>query len=269
MLPPSHHTPTIWFTFALLFLITLQNLVRAFVIDANSLTDASQQQQFAKSQLSSKLIYQSPSMENVYKEFIVSSKPLNLRKYSNRPKTKKTKKDSRIFYIPIPPLPYRYIPGVGYDYQPMKIKPLLVDPPEGAAEFVEMPMPMENVAYQKQPPQYNYNSNYQQQQQLQNSYYQSLPPSLSSAYLPAPIQSAASRPILPIAAQSNKQPFNSIHGTESPAALQDSKIYRVDRNDYYFNGKPFRLQVAHAAPKYNLTPQNLKSSFYFNKNIIY
>lgn len=209
-------------------------LVTSYVIDRNALTDV-----VKSPALASKVIFQSPSVENIFKDFIVSSKPLSLSKYSTRPKTKKTKKDSRIYYIPIPPLPYRYIPGVGYDYQPMKIKPLLVEP-----TTMEIPVTTEYFGYPGyRKPQNPYN-NYQQQ--LQNSYYQSM--ASQEVTTEAPV---------------TKKP------TPPTEAVAESKVYRLERNDYYFNGRPFRLQVAHAGPKYNLTPQNLKSSFYFNKNIIY
>lgn len=152
-------------------------------------------------QLISKLLVQSPALDNVYRDYLVTSKPLNLRnKYNkNGSKTKKTKKDSKIYFIPIPPLPYRYIPGIGYDYQPMKIKPILQD---------SAPSTM-------------------------------APPSTSTERNP----------------------------TTAPA---QSKVLRVQHHkEYYFNGRPFRLQVAHADRKTALTPLNLKSNFYYNKNIIY
>lgn len=155
-------------------------------------------------QLISKLLVQSPALDNVYRDYLVTSKPLNLRnKYNkNGSKTKKTKKDSKIYFIPIPPLPYRYIPGIGYDYQPMKIKPILQD----SAPSTMAPPP---------------------------------PPSTSTERNP----------------------------TTAPA---QSKVLRVQHHkEYYFNGRPFRLQVAHADRKTALTPLNLKSNFYYNKNIIY
>lgn len=154
-------------------------------------------------QLISKLLVQSPALNNVYMDYLVTSKPLILRnKYNkNGSKTKKTKKDSKIYFIPIPPLPYRYIPGIGYDYQPMKIKPILQD---------------------------------------------SAPSTMAP---PAPSTTTEHQP------------------TTTPA---QSKILRVQHHkEYYFNGRPFRLQVAHADRKTALTPLNLKSNFYYNKNIIY
>ncbi|XP_065358202.1 uncharacterized protein LOC135952268 [Calliphora vicina] len=221
----------------LTILATPAFLVTAYIIDTSKLTDASLSssvQSTPSSYLGSKVLFQSPSVENIYNELIVSSKPLNLRKYSNRPKTKKTKKDSRIYYIPIPPLPYRFIPGIGYDYQPMKIKPLLVEP-EAAVTTEKI-----NYSGYKIPNPYK-----QYQQQLQMSYFKPL-----------------------MAMQENyKIPTTQAPVRKPPVA--ESKVFRVDRDDYYFNGRPFRLQVAHAGPKYNLTPQNLKSSFYFDKNIIY
>ena len=208
-------------------------LVTAYVIDTNKLTDASSSQQPRAGNLGSKILFPSPSVENIYKDIIVSSKPLNLRKYSNRPKTKKNKKDSRIYYIPIPALPYRFIPGIGYDYQPMKINPLLVEPPGTPTA--------ETVTYGS----YKIPNPYQQyHQQLQMSYYK--PSMLMQSYQTTTTEAPVRK---------------------TPKA--ESKVFRVDRDDYYFNGRPFRLQVAHAGPKYNLTPKNLKSSFYFDKNIIY
>ncbi|XP_046806416.1 uncharacterized protein LOC111690406 [Lucilia cuprina] len=222
----------------LTILATPAFLVTAYIIDTTKLTDASTAQSTSSSYLGSKVIFQSPSVENIYKEMIVSSKPLNLRKYSTRPKTKKTKKDSRIYYIPIPPLPYRFLPGIGYDYQPMKIKPLLMEP--------EVAVTTEDYSDYKIPNPYKH-----YQQQLQMSYL---------------------KPLLAMQQQKQQQQNYQIPTTVAPVRkppVAESKVFRVDRDDYYFNGRPFRLQVAHAGPKYNLTPQNLKSSFYFDKNIIY
>lgn len=217
----------------LTILVTPAFLVTAYIIDANKLPSHSsssssspQTSVSSHSHLGSKMRFQSPSIENIYKDLIVSSKPLNLRKYSNRIKTKKNKKESRIYYIPIPPLPYRFIPGIGYDYQPMKIKPLLVEP--------EVAVTTEDYSGYKIPNPYK-----QYHQQLQMSYYKPLHQTTTEA-------------------PPKRKP-----------AMAESKVFRVDRDNYYFNGRPFRLQVAHAGPKYNLTPQNLKSSFYFDKNIIY
>ncbi|XP_034487029.1 uncharacterized protein LOC117791399 [Drosophila innubila] len=154
-------------------------------------------------QLISKLLVQSPALDNVYMDYLVTSKPLNLRKYNN--KTKKTKKDSKIYFIPIPPLPYRYIPGIGYDYQPMKIKPIVQEsttekPHHGNGNRITVPT-------------------------------------------------------------------TGIPSTPMPA---QSKLFHVQHHkEYYFNGRPFRLQAAHAGRKSSLTPLNLKSRFYYNKNIIY
>ncbi|XP_037822110.1 uncharacterized protein LOC119610811 [Lucilia sericata] len=217
----------------LTILATPAFLVKAYIID----TTASTAQSTPSSYLGSKVLFQSPSVENIYKEMIVSSKPLNLRKYSTRPKTKKTKKDSRIYYIPIPPLPYRFLPGIGYDYQPMKIKPLLVEP--------EVAVTTEDYSGYKIPNPYKH-----YQQQLQMSYF---------------------KPLMAMQQQQQQQNYQ-IPTTQAPVRkppVAESKVFRLDRDDYYFNGRPFRLQVAHAGPKYNLTPQNLKSSFYFDKNIIY
>ncbi|EDW67897.1 uncharacterized protein [Drosophila virilis] len=164
--------------------------------------------------LISKLLVQSPALDNIYMDYLVTSKPLNLRKYNkNGSKTKKTKKDSKIYFIPIPPLPYRYIPGVGYDYQPMKIKPILQETPS----------------------------------------------------------STTSSPKLTTDKNREREPaHSSIPTTVTPTTTTQSKLLRVQHHkDYYFNGRPFRLQVARADRKSALTPLNLKSKFYYNKNIIY
>ncbi|XP_062126627.1 uncharacterized protein LOC133839231 [Drosophila sulfurigaster albostrigata] len=159
-------------------------------------------------QLISKLLVQSPTLDNVYMDYLVTSKPLHLRKYNS--KTKKTKKDSKIYFIPIPPLPYRYIPGIGYDYQPMKIKPIM--------------------------------------QETSNQ------PSTESPHrhrIPVSLPTTTVTP-------------------STPQSATQSKLLRVQHNkDYFFNGRPFRLQAAHADRKSALTPLNLKSRFYYNKNIIY
>ncbi|XP_061392735.1 uncharacterized protein LOC133328197 [Musca vetustissima] len=238
--------------------------VACYVINPNSLTEVRQKSLNSPasphSPLTSKVIFESPSVENIFKDFIVSTKPLTLRKYSTRPKTKKTKKDSRIYYIPIPPMPYRFIPGIGYDYQPMKIKPLLVEPTSAVVEI-----PVTTTDY----PSYgNYGGSSAMQnpyknyhQQLQNSYLQASQQQQKPQYFDTSSK-------LPTFVDTTKPPAKPT--TTSPSSVKaESKVFRLDRNDYYFNGRPFRLQVAHAGPKYNLTPQNLKSSFYFNKNIIY
>ncbi|XP_017082574.1 uncharacterized protein LOC108115576 [Drosophila eugracilis] len=152
--------------------------------------------------LANRILVQSPSLDNLYMDYVVTSKPLNLRKYNkNGSKTKKTKKDSKIYYIPVPPLPFRHIPGVGLDYQPMKINPIL--------------------------------------QEEEKTTTTTLRPSTTT-----------SRP--------NLDQWN------------PSKVLRVQHHkDYYFNGRPHRLQVAHAGKKSGLTALNLKSNFYYNKNIIY
>lgn len=158
--------------------------------------------------LISKLLVQSPALDNIYMDYLVTSRPLNLRKYNkNGSKTKKTKKDSKIYFIPIPPLPYRYIPGVGYDYQPMKIKPILQETPSSTTSSPKL---------------------------------------------------TTDRSSIPTTA------------TPLTTMTTQSKLLRVQHHkDYYFNGRPFRLQVARADRKSALTPLNLKSKFYYNKNIIY
>lgn len=256
-------------TFLAALVIIPSTPATCYVISPKSLTEARQKslnspQIPPQSPLTTKVIFESPSVENIFKDFIVSSKPLTLRKYSTRPKTKKTKKDSRIYYIPIPPMPYRFIPGIGYDYQPMKIKPLLVEP----SSLPEVPVTTDYPSYESyggaiQNPYKNY------QQQLQNSYLQA---ALSSQLHPHQHQTKPPQYELPSRipsfVETTKVPATSSTSTSSPSVVE-SKVYRLDRNDYYFNGRPFRLQVAHAGPKSKLTPQNLKSSFYFNKNIIY
>ncbi|XP_030080718.1 uncharacterized protein LOC111603612 [Drosophila hydei] len=161
--------------------------------------------------LVNKLVVQSPTLDNLYMDYLVTSHPLNLRKYNkNGSKTKKTKKDSKIYFIPIPPLPYRYIPGVGYDYQPMKIKPILEEAPS----------------------------------------------STTTTTLRTTTTTTSPRP--------------TTTATPMTTSTTQSKLLRVQhRKDYYFNGRPFRLQVARADHRSALTPLNLKSKFYYNKNIIY
>ncbi|KAM7360220.1 uncharacterized protein ACRADG_004162 [Cochliomyia hominivorax] len=227
------------FTIFLTIFATPAFLVTAYIIDPNKLSNPSTLQSSPPTHLGSRVLFQSPSVENIYKDLFVSSKPINLRKYSNRLKTKKNKKESRIYYIPIPPLPYRFIPGIGYDYQPMKIKPLLVEP--DVAVTTEM-----NYSGYKIPNPYK-----QYHQQLQMSYYK-----------PSMLMHPKYEMIKTTTTTTTEAP------TRKPT-VAESRVFRVDRDDYYFNGRPFRLQVAHAGPKYNLTPQNLKSSFYFDKNIIF
>lgn len=155
-------------------------------------------------QLISKLLVQSPTLDNVYMDYLVTSKPLHLRKYNS--KTKKNKKDSKIYFIPIPPLPYRYIPGIGYDYQPMKIKPIVEETASSSTD--------------------------------RNTH--------------------RNRPTVPTTAK----PASSV--------TKQSKVFHVQHHkDYYFNGRPFRLQAAHADRKSALTSLNHKSRLYYNKNIIY
>ncbi|XP_017058169.1 uncharacterized protein LOC108099288 [Drosophila ficusphila] len=157
--------------------------------------------------LANRIVVQSPSLDNLYMDYVVTSKPLSLRKYNkNGSKTKKTKKDSKIYYIPVPPLPFRHIPGIGLDYQPMKINPILQEAEKATTTQTTTVRP--------------------------------------------PTTTTTSRPKL---------------DHRSP-----SKVLRVQHHkDYYFNGRPHRLQVAHAGPKSELTALNLKSNFYYNKNIIY
>ncbi|BFF90479.1 uncharacterized protein DMAD_08995 [Drosophila madeirensis] len=166
--------------------------------------------------LANRIVVQSPALDNVYMDYVVTSKPLNLRKYNkNGSKTKKTKKDSKIYYIPVPPLPFRHIPGIGLDYQPMKINPILLEKETQSTQ--------------------------------------------------APQQSTTVRPLAlkPMPGKPSMDPNNLGY-------FYPSKLLRVQhQKDYYFNGRPHRLQVAHADAKSALTALNLKSKFYYNKNIIY
>ncbi|XP_016959973.1 uncharacterized protein LOC108031247 isoform X2 [Drosophila biarmipes] len=179
-------------------LLILANLVAARPYSYGPRAEAS-----PPTRLANRIVVQSPSLDNLYMDYVVTSKPLNLRKYSkNGSKTKKTKKDSKIYYIPVPPLPFRHIPGIGLDYQPMKINPILQE-----------------------------------------------------------------------AEKTTKSPTDRSSTTTSRPNLDHrgpSKVLRVQHHkDYYFNGRPHRLQVAHADKKSGLTALNLKSNFYYNKNIIY
>ncbi|XP_017140041.1 uncharacterized protein LOC108154299 [Drosophila miranda] len=170
--------------------------------------------------LANRIVVQSPSLDNVYMDYLVTSKPLNLRKYNkNGSKTKKTKKDSKIYYIPVPPLPFRHIPGIGLDYQPMKINPIILEK--------ETPLTQTEV----------------------------------------PQQSTTVRPLAP---KPEPKPGKPSMNPNNLGYLYPSKLLRVQHHkDYYFNGRPHRLQVAHADAKSALTALNLKSKFYYNKNIIY
>ncbi|KAI9578320.1 uncharacterized protein LOC119640756 [Glossina fuscipes] len=203
------------------------------IINTNTLTATATtiNQPKARSHLASKLIFQSPSMDNILKEFIVSSKPLQLRKYSNRPKIKKSKKDSRIYFIAIPPLPYRFVPGRGYDYQPLKIKPLLLD-----TRFSNKIMGDKNTLP----------TNFLQFEKSQQS-----TTNVKASQKSYRIETATS----PVSATAKK-----------PA---ESKIYNLDRADYHFNGRPTRLQAVHAAAKFKLKPEKLKANLFVDKNVIY
>ncbi|XP_037953853.1 uncharacterized protein LOC119683994 [Teleopsis dalmanni] len=217
-------------------------LVKAFVTNTNAIADTSHP---PTSSLASKVIYQSPLMEKIYKEFIVSSKPLSLRKYSSGLKQKKTKKDSRIYYIPIPPSPYRYIAGVGYDYQPMKINPIMKDT-----------YPIAGGASQKH---HHHHHHYYQP-------YMPFVPTYPNTV--KPLVNVDSSTMSSTSGNSNINKNNRID-TAVSGTNGESKLHRLQRGDYLFNGRPFRLQVAHAKPKHQITPQNLKSKLYFNKNFIY
>ncbi|EDW43176.1 uncharacterized protein LOC6607421 [Drosophila sechellia] len=183
----------------LVSLIILANLVAARPYSYGPRAEA------PPTRLANRIVVQSPSLDNLYMDYVVTSKPLNLRKYNkNGSKTKKTKKDSKIYYIPVPPLPFRHIPGIGLDYQPMKINPILQESESTTRKTTTV----------------------------------------------RPPTTTTSSPNL-----DHRNP---------------SKVLRVQHlKDYYFNGRPHRLQVAHADKKSGLTALNLKSNFYYNKNIIY
>ncbi|XP_067618062.1 uncharacterized protein [Eurosta solidaginis] len=231
-------------------LLTLPStLASAYVFKPNMISINPAQQQYPHasssqylqrqptSALASKVVFHSPSLANIYKEMIVSSKPLLLRKHGNGSKAKKTKKDSKIYYIPIPAMPYRYIPGVGLDYQPMKIKPILQEAPLGPGGMGSL----NEIAHVSSNGNVNQNTN-----------------TLSGNVAYGGVGNAL------------KNEFN-LSGSKKLAEILsgESKMNRMHRGNYYFNGRPFRLQVAHAQPKNQLTPLNFKSKLYFNKNIIY
>ncbi|XP_011186004.2 uncharacterized protein LOC105214336 [Zeugodacus cucurbitae] len=204
------------------------------------------------SEIASKVLFHSPSLANIYKEMIVSSKPLNLRKYSNGSKVKKTKKDSKIYYIPIPPMPYRYIPGVGFDYQPMKIKPILQEEsslPSSSLNGLNELTQMSAGSSEKATATINQQTTLNQK--TQNNWH-------------SPVDYVSINYAIP-----NKKKIEIAANAPIDVAGGESKLYSMDRGNYYFNGRPFRLQVAHAQPKNLLTPLNLKSKLYFNKKIIY
>ncbi|XP_014088111.3 uncharacterized protein [Bactrocera oleae] len=195
--------------------------------------------------MDSKVLFHSPSLGNIYKEMIVSSKPLSLRKYSNGSKIKKTKKDSKIYYIPIPATPYRYIPGVGFDYQPMKIEPIL--------EKEAMPLSSMNPLNEGAPTSsFNTIDHHTASNQKTKNYW----------YRPVDKDSTSYK-------ISSKKKIDIVANRPLDFASVESKIYLMNRGHYYFSGRPLRLQVAHAQPKNQLTPHNLKSKLYFNKKIIY
>ncbi|XP_041447496.1 uncharacterized protein LOC111068811 [Drosophila obscura] len=198
-------------------LFALASLVQAFPYSYHMRAPSPLPQKLANS-----IVVQSPSLDNVYMDYVVTSKPLNLRKYNkNGSKTKKTKKDSKIYYIPVPPLPFRHIPGIGLDYQPMKIKPIILE------KETQTPLTQTTTTTE------------------------------------APKQSPTDRP-------KPGKPLMDHNNLGYPS--YPSKLLRVQHHkDYYFNGRPHRLQVAHAHvdAKSALTALNLKSKFYYNKNIIY
>ncbi|XP_050317558.1 uncharacterized protein LOC126751384 [Bactrocera neohumeralis] len=200
------------------------------------------------SAMAAKVLFHSPSLANIYKEMIVSSKPLSLRKYGNGSKVKKTKKDSKIYYIPIPPMPYRFIPGVGFDYQPMKIKPIVKEPSSGMK-------PLNGAAQTSSSNAGKVTTNVDQHtatnQKTKNNWYR-------------PVDNGSTNYKI-----SNKKEIDIVANRPLDFIGADSKLYLMDRGNYYFSGRPFRLQVAHAQPKNQLTSLNLKSKLYFNKKIIY
>ncbi|XP_004523486.1 uncharacterized protein LOC101455096 [Ceratitis capitata] len=260
--PKRHFTAIVMFPAIIIYaiLITLPHctLAGSYAFKPNMLSlnvAQHQQQQYQQqnqpmSALASKVLFHSPSIANIYKEMIVSSKPLHLRKHGNGSKAKKTKKDSKIYYIPIPPMPYRYIPGVGLDYQPTKIKPILQETPLASGSMTGL----NEIAH------------------------------VSSGNGGAPTISSQQTTTLNRKSENNLAVFNNDMAAYGGANINEiqvnpyrptvsvggeSKFHRMDRGDYFFNGRPFRLQVAHAQPKNQLTPLNLKSKLYFNKKIIY
>ncbi|XP_054747172.1 uncharacterized protein LOC129252988 [Anastrepha obliqua] len=214
------------------------------------------QQRKPTSALASKVLFHSPSLANIYKDMIVSSKPLHLRKHGNGPKAKKTKKDSKIYYIPIPPMPYRYIPGVGLDYQPMKINPILHEVPLALSSMAPNSMAgLNQLAH--------VSSGNAGGSKISSNHHTSLNQMSENNHIPVGKESAHH------GSASKNEIDVSASGPTAGNVAGESKVYRMHRGDYYFNGRPFRLQVAHAQPKNQLTPLNLKSKLYFNKKIIY
>ncbi|XP_055903936.1 uncharacterized protein LOC129939804 [Eupeodes corollae] len=211
--------------------------------------------------LSSKVIFQSPMMENVYKDIVLSSKPINLKKYATA-KPKNSPKDSKIYYIPIGPMPYHFAPVVNGNQQPLlpPTNPILNGPnvpPNFLQAFLQ--------SFQQNPPQ-----NYQQNRPQIN-------------YHPQPnyIPSAAAN-ISPNKGQippQNVQLVNTVIAPSShhqaPATpssamdLANTNMIRLNGHTYYFNGRPYRLKAYRAAPKLNVDKYNLNSHLFFNKNIIY
>lgn len=221
---------------------------------------------------SNKLIFNMPNaMQNLLKELVVTSRTLNLRKRYSSPslpysssslnhlKTKQNRKDSRIYYISMPPMPYRFIPGIGYDYQPVKIRPLM------AVTAQQQPQPQSNLiptlAHQQKVPSPNLHSG-------------NVLDSLSTD------KNKKSENETKITANkltgTNTQPSISL----TPATKKDSKIYHLSPNGsggYFFNGRPTRLQVFHGTKDVakGTSSDKLKSPFkvmpslYFNKNIIF
>ncbi|XP_011212595.1 uncharacterized protein LOC105232574 [Bactrocera dorsalis] len=229
--------------YALLFTLP-STLVGGYTINSDRLSKPT-------SAMASKVLFQSPSLANIYKEMIVSSKPLSLRKYGNGSKVKKTKKESKIYYIPIPPMPYRYIPGVGFDYQPMKIKPIVQEealPSSGMNPLNEAAQTSSSNAGKATT---TVDQHTATNQKTKNNWYR-------------PVDNGSTNYKI-----SNKNEFDIVANRPLDFIGADSKLYLMDRGNYYFSGRPFRLQVAHAQPKNQLTSLNLKSKLYFNKKIIY
>lgn len=248
-LTPNNRYAVIITTSAIIYMLLFTLLFALPSTLASGYTLNSDRQSKLTSVMASKILFHSPSLATIYKDMIVSSKPLNLRIYGNGSKVKKTKKDSKIYYIPIPPTPYRYIPGVGFHYQPMKIKPILQEealPSIGTNTSNEQ---MHMCTSNTEKTTANINQHPTQNQKTKHNWYRPVDNTNYGISSTKEIEIAANKPI-------------GFVGNES-------KLYPMNHGNYYFNGRPFRLQVAHAQPKNRLTLLNLKSKLYFNKNIIY
>ncbi|XP_055850415.1 uncharacterized protein LOC129914986 [Episyrphus balteatus] len=226
--------------------------------------------------LSSKVIFQSPMVENVYKEFILSSKPINLKKYATA-KPKHSLNDSKIYYIPIGPMPYHFSHGPGYDYQPYRLnsgvqgnkQPVppqhpIINGPNVPQNFLQAFL----QNFQKNP------QNYLQKlpQNIQQNKQQNVPQNVQSNYRPNSIVPNRPQIVQQIVPQS--VPHNVIASNSQPTpvpavSLADTMMTRLNGHAYYFNGRPYNLKAYRASPKLNVDKHNLESHLFFNKNIIY